>query len=61
MLVCWCAVRVGAVLILGPILRSIALSYWLYPVTWTLSSICFIVLLKRALGGRLLDAGTAAV
>lgn len=51
----------GAVLILGPILRSIALSYWLYPVTWTLSSICFIVLLKRALGGRLLDAGTAAV
>lgn len=44
MMVCWCAVRVACVLTIGSIIHTIDLSYWLYPITWGLSTIWFIIL-----------------
>jgi len=43
MLVCWCAVRVLAIFTIGRITRSIQLIYWIYPFTWSLSTIAFLV------------------
>lgn len=47
MLVCWCAVRVVCILTIGQMYRTIALTYWLYPITWSLSSVWFAILLWR--------------
>ena len=43
MLICWCAVRVAVLFTLGQSMHEIWLIYWIYPFTWTLSSIfyCF--------------------
>ena len=43
MLICWCAVRVVVLFTLGQSMHEIWLIYWIYPFTWTLSSIfyCF--------------------
>lgn len=43
MLVCWCAVRVIAILLLGNTFHSIAFVSWLYPITWALSSAVYIL------------------
>ena len=43
MLVCWCAVRVIVLFTLGQTLHEIWLIYWIYPFTWTLSSIVFLL------------------
>lgn len=47
MMVCWCAVRVASVLTIGRVFHTIALSYWLYPVTWALSTVLFVYILLR--------------
>ena len=49
MMVCWCAVRVASVMTIGQIWHHIELSYWLYPVTWALSTVLFIVILTKEL------------
>ncbi len=41
-LICWCAVRVGTLSTLMKIFPTIATIYWIYPATWTLSSITFL-------------------
>ena len=41
MLICWCAVRVITLMTIGKVIHMIALANWLYPITWTLSSIVF--------------------
>ena len=41
-LVCWCAVRVGTLSTLMTLVPSIETIYWIYPVTWTLSSLTFL-------------------
>ena len=43
MLICWCAVRVAVLFTLGQSMHEIWLIYWIYPFTWTLSSVfyCF--------------------
>ena len=41
MLICWCAVRVAALFTLGQSMHEIWLIYWIYPFTWTLSSIFY--------------------
>lgn len=41
MLLFWCVVRVGFLLIMVPLTHAIASVYWVYPLTWTLSSIAF--------------------
>lgn len=43
MLVCWCAVRVIVLFTLGRAMHEIWLIYWIYPFTWTLSSIVYLL------------------
>ena len=43
MLVCWCAVRILVLAVSGLFIHDIAVTYWVYPITWTLSSITFTV------------------
>lgn len=45
MLVCWCAVRVTVLLTIGQFIHDIRLANWLYPITWSLSSIVYIMYL----------------
>ena len=47
MMVCWCAVRVIILLTIGRQIHDIRLANWLYPLTWSLSSIVFAIWLKR--------------
>ncbi len=47
MLVCWCAVRILVLFTLGQVLHEIWLIYWIYPFTWTLSSIVYLLLFKK--------------
>ncbi len=41
MLVCWCAVRVLTLMTIGQYYHDILLVIWLYPITWTLSTITY--------------------
>lgn len=47
MLVCWCAVRVSVLLTLGQVIHDIRLANWLYPITWSISSIVYTVVLFK--------------
>lgn len=42
MLFCWCAVRVITLLTIGQIYHNILLAIWIYPITWTLSSVFYV-------------------
>lgn len=46
MLVCWCAVRVTVLLTIGQTIHDIRLANWLYPITWTLSTIFYMIYLR---------------
>ncbi len=48
MLVFWCVVRVGFLTITVPITHSILMLYWVYPLTWALSSLTFLIYYKKA-------------
>ena len=56
MLTCWCAVRILVLFTLGQAVHDIRLAYWIYPFTWTLSSVVYAVLLKRIHVDRLSGA-----
>ena len=47
MLVCWCAVRVAVLFTLGQTLHEIWLIYWIYPFTWSLSSIVYLLQFRK--------------
>lgn len=47
MLVCWCAVRVITLMTLGKVIHDIRITYWLYPITWFLSSVVYFWWLKK--------------
>ena len=47
MLICWCAVRVVVLFTLGQSMHEIWLIYWIYPFTWTLSSIFYIFSFRK--------------
>ena len=47
MLVCWCFVRVAVLLTIGRVWHDIRLVCWIYPFTWTLSTIVYVVYLNR--------------
>ena len=47
MLLCWCAVRVLVLALTSPFIHDIAVTYWIYPLTWTLSSVVFTVYYHR--------------
>lgn len=48
MLIFWCVVRVTFLIVLAPIVNSIDIVYWVYPLTWSLSSIAFFIYYKKA-------------
>ena len=56
MLTCWCAVRVLVLFTLGQVAHDIRLAYWIYPFTWTLSTLVYLFLLKRTHVERLAGA-----
>ena len=43
MLVCWCAVRVIVLMTIGQIWHNVQLVYWIYPFTWTLSAVTYML------------------
>ncbi|MBE6734759.1 MAG: MATE family efflux transporter [Ruminococcaceae bacterium] len=43
MLVCWCVIRVGFLLIVVPITQTIHAVNWVYPLTWSLSTITLFI------------------
>ena len=47
MLICWCAVRVAVLFTLGQSIHEIWLIYWIYPFTWTLSSIFYLLSFRK--------------
>ncbi len=46
-LVCWCVIRIIAIMIFANVFQTIYLTHWIYPITWTLSSISFAIIYKR--------------
>lgn len=48
MLVFWCVVRVTFLTVTVPLTHSIQMVYWVYPLTWLLSSIAFWLYYRRA-------------
>ena len=47
MMVCWCFVRVAGLTIMNALVHNIWCIYWIYPVTWSLSSITFFLYYHR--------------
>ena len=47
MLICWCAVRVLVLFTLGQAVHDIRLIYWIYPFTWTLSSVVYLISFRK--------------
>ena len=43
MMVCWCIIRVSYITIILKFIPSIRMIFWAYPITWTLSSIVFLL------------------
>lgn len=48
MMVAWCAVRVAFLAITVPLFYDIQVVYVVYPLTWALSSIIFLIYYKKA-------------
>lgn len=48
MLVFWCVIRVGVLTSVSMLVHTIDVVYWVYPLTWTLSSIAFFIYYKKA-------------
>ena len=46
MLICWCAVRVIVFMTIGRIYHEYFLTCWIYPITWAMSSIVYLILFK---------------
>ena len=47
MLICWCAVRVAVLFTLGQSVHDIRLIYWIYPFTWSLSTMVYLFSLRK--------------
>ena len=47
MMVCWCFVRVAGLTIMNALVHNIWCIYWIYPITWSLSSITFFMYYHR--------------
>jgi len=48
MMIFWCVVRVACLAVGIPLTHSIQVVYWVYPLTWTLSSAAFFIYYKKA-------------
>ena len=47
MLICWCAVRVLVLFTAGQFVHDILLVCWIYPITWALSSLVYLISFRR--------------
>lgn len=47
MVVCWCVIRVTFLTVAGYLFHDIRFVYWVYPITWTLSSVVLWIYSKR--------------
>ncbi len=45
--ICWCAVRVAVLFTIGQVFHFIELVFWIYPITWTLSSIVYLLVYRK--------------
>ena len=50
MMIFWCVIRVAVLTAVSALIPSIAVVYWIYPLTWTLSSIAFSFITKKQTG-----------
>lgn len=48
MLVFWCVIRVGFLTVVAPLVQSMAAVNWVYPLTWSLSSITLLIYYHKA-------------
>lgn len=48
MLVCWCLIRITILSVFVPMLNSITIVNWVYPITWFLSSAAFLYYFKKS-------------
>ncbi len=48
MLLCWCIIRITYVSIITQFVLGIKVVFWAYPITWTLSSLCFLLYYLKA-------------
>ncbi|HEX3076543.1 MAG TPA: MATE family efflux transporter, partial [Lachnospiraceae bacterium] len=48
MLVCWCAIRITYITVMVHIIPDIRVVFWAYPLTWSLSSIAFLIYYRKA-------------
>ena len=48
MLVCWCLIRVSYILFIARSSGNIQMVFWAYPLTWTLSSVVFLIYFLKA-------------
>ena len=47
MLTVWCAIRITYITLTVRLIPSIQVVYWAYPLTWTISSVLFVLFLSR--------------
>lgn len=50
MILCWCATRVAVLSTIGQAYHDIRLACWLYPITWGMSSLTYVICLRRLFG-----------
>ena len=48
MLICWCVIRVSYITVMVPHFNQLETVSWAYPLTWTLSSVVFLVCLLKS-------------
>lgn len=48
MLACWCAIRITYITVTVSIIPDIRVIFWAYPLTWFLSSVCFVIYYLKA-------------
>ena len=48
MLVCWCLIRVSYITLIARGSGNIRMVFWAYPLTWSLSTICFLIYYHKA-------------
>ena len=49
-LVCWCAIRIVIIAGVGMVIRTINITYWVYPITWVMSSAALFVYWNKEKG-----------
>lgn len=48
MLACWCIIRISYITVAVHLIPDIQMIFWAYPLTWSLSSLCFFIYYKKA-------------